>query len=63
DAGAIALEAGGLKFTNTVMLGAAAATRIIDLPRTSLLQAIEQLVPGKYLEANIKAFEMGAQLS
>ena len=62
DAGAIAMEAGGLKFTNTVMLGAAAAARIIDLPQDSLLQAIEQLVPGKYLEANIKAFELGTRL-
>lgn len=62
DASVIALDAGGLKFTNTVMLGAAAAARIIDLPHASLLQAIEQLIPGKYLEGNIKAFEMGAQL-
>lgn len=62
DAGTVAIEAGGLKFTNTVMLGAAAAARIIDLPHSSLLQAIEQLIPSKYLQANIKAFELGAQL-
>ena len=62
DAGAIAMEAGGPRFTNTVMLGAATAVRIIDLPHSSLLQAIAQLIPGKYLQANIKAFELGAQL-
>lgn len=63
DAGMAALEAGGLRFTNVVMLGAAGACGMIPVGRDTLLAAMQTSVPRKHLEANLKAFEAGERLA
>lgn len=41
------------------LLGYAVSKKIIPLKRESVLQAIENIIPEKYLELNLKAFELG----
>lgn len=52
-----ALEAGSSKTINTVLLGTLSHTLDIDLKHWR--QAIENMVPGKFLKENLKAFELG----
>jgi indolepyruvate ferredoxin oxidoreductase beta subunit len=57
DADRIATEAGSPLSQNVVMLGAAAGA--MPLKATSLLEAVQRLVPKKTIEINVKAFEAG----
>jgi Pyruvate/2-oxoacid:ferredoxin oxidoreductase gamma subunit len=42
------------------LLGYAVNKKLIPLKRESVLQAIKNIIPEKYLELNIKAFELSA---
>jgi len=57
DALDLALEAGSIKAVNVVLIGAMAATT--DIPKEDWLRAVEQTVPPKFLDMNIKAFNAG----
>jgi indolepyruvate ferredoxin oxidoreductase beta subunit len=59
DANAIALEAGNILSLNIVMLGA--LLKHTDLPFTAdqMKQAIKENTKEKYLDMNLKAFELG----
>lgn len=57
DATALAKKAGTAQAMNVVMLGA--LSRHIPLPEDLLLDALAQVVPSKYLEANRRAFALG----
>jgi indolepyruvate ferredoxin oxidoreductase beta subunit len=57
DATAIAKSAGTAQAMNVVMLGA--LSRYIPLPEDPILEALCEVVPAKYLEANKKAFFLG----
>ena len=57
DADKIALEAGSVLTANVVMLGA--ASHHIPLAETSLVSAVQRLVPKKTIEVNTRAFAMG----
>jgi indolepyruvate ferredoxin oxidoreductase beta subunit len=57
DADKIALEAGSVLTANVVMLGA--ASHHIPLAETSLVSAVQRLVPQKTIEVNTRAFGMG----
>jgi indolepyruvate ferredoxin oxidoreductase beta subunit len=57
DADKIALEAGSVLTANVVMLGA--ASHHIPLAETSLVSAVQRLVPQKTIEVNTRAFAMG----
>jgi indolepyruvate ferredoxin oxidoreductase beta subunit len=57
DAVAIAKQAGTAQAMNVVMLGALA--RYIPLPEELILEALCDVVPPKYLDANKKAFSLG----
>ncbi|MDM7939989.1 MAG: indolepyruvate oxidoreductase subunit beta [Methanothrix sp.] len=57
DATALAKTAGTSQAMNVVMLGA--LSRHIPLPEDLLLDALAQVVPSKYLEANRRAFALG----
>jgi len=46
---------------NAVMLGALAATERAPVKKESLMEALKELVPKKYLNINVKAFELGYQ--
>lgn len=55
----LAKEAGNTVMQNTVLLGALAATGKLPIREDSLLEALKELVPAKYLEMNVKAFKLG----
>lgn len=57
DALAIARQSGSIKTVNTVLIGLIA--RSIDIPKKVWMDAIEEIVPAKMLESNLKAFEAG----
>ncbi len=57
DADKIAIEAGSVLTANVVMLGA--ASHHIPLAETSLVSAVQHLVPQKTIEVNTRAFAMG----
>lgn len=52
-----ALEAGSVKATNVVMLGA--LCRLYDFDKEIMKQAVEACVPPKFASLNVKAFELG----
>ncbi|MGQ9538581.1 MAG: indolepyruvate oxidoreductase subunit beta [Candidatus Bathycorpusculaceae bacterium] len=55
----LAKEAGNPIMQNTVLLGVLAATGMLPVAADSLLEALKELVPAKYLEMNVKAFKLG----
>jgi len=59
DALKLAEEAGSPLAQNMVMAGALVATGAFPASRESVLKAMEELVPARYLEVNVRAFELG----
>lgn len=59
DATRIAIDAGKAVAANAVMIGAVAAMDGFPLSKEVLLDALKMQVPQKFLDLNIKAFEMG----
>lgn len=61
DVGALSLavEAGSAKAVNVVLIGVMAAH--MDIDRAVWEQAIRETVPAKFLEMNLKAFDLGYQ--
>lgn len=57
DALALARQAGNEKSVNVVLIGALAANS--DIPKDAFIDAINKTVPPKFLEVNLKAFELG----
>ena len=57
DALAKAKEAGNVKAVNVVLIGVLAAST--DIAYEKWIEAIKQTVPEKFLEANLKAFDLG----
>ncbi len=55
----IANEAGSSKAVNIVLLGR--LSHYFDLPEEAWLEAMEAIVPAKFLEMNKKAFRMGKE--
>lgn len=60
DALLLAKKAGSEKAVNTVLLGVTA--KFIDIPKKSWLDAIKNTVPKKFLDLNLRAFELGFNL-
>jgi indolepyruvate ferredoxin oxidoreductase, beta subunit len=61
DAGALARRAGSPLAVNMVLLGALTATDCLPLPVESLLEVIRTRTNPKFLEANLKAFQLGVE--
>ncbi len=61
EASKLAYKAGSPLVQNAVMLGALAATERAPVKKESLMEALKELVPKKYLNINVKAFELGYQ--
>ncbi|MGC9345332.1 MAG: indolepyruvate ferredoxin oxidoreductase subunit beta [Candidatus Bathyarchaeales archaeon] len=59
EAAKLAREAGSILTRNIVLMGVLAATGKIPVKTESLKEAIRELVPAKYLNMNMKAFELG----
>lgn len=63
DAYGAAGEAGSYKTLNIVLLGAAYGLSALPFEKNTLEEAIEELVPQKFAEMNLKAFAAGARLA
>lgn len=57
-----AQKLGNIRVMNTIMLGAAFGLGLIPLKSKSIEQGIRSVVPRKYLELNLKAFEVGKKI-
>ena len=57
DSLSLALEAGNPKAANIVLIGR--LSHYFDFPKEDCIEAIEQVVPAKFVELNKKAFELG----
>ena len=55
----LALEAGKAVAANAVMIGAVAAVEGFPLSKDLLLEKLRENVPPKFLELNLKAFDLG----
>lgn len=61
DAVSIANEAGNVKATNVVLIGVLAS--ISEISKNIWLKAISETVPEKFLDINLKAFNLGYDLN
>jgi len=59
DALGLAEEAGSPLAQNMVMAGALLATGVFPASREKLIEAMEELLPARYLEVNLRALELG----
>lgn len=59
EASRMAVEAGSILTRNTVMIGALASTEKVPVKIENLEEALRELIPVKYLEVNVMAFELG----
>ncbi|WNY29136.1 hypothetical protein MmiEs2_13530 [Methanimicrococcus stummii] len=59
DASAAAKDAGNRQAANVVMIGA--ASHFIPLQEQTFIDCIKALVPPKFLDVNLKAFELGKE--
>lgn len=59
DATNLAIQAGKAVAANAVMIGAVAAVKGFPIPKDVLLAALKRQVPDKFLDLNVRAFEMG----
>ena len=57
DALGMAEEAGSSKAVNVVLIGAMA--KKLDLPKEVWIDTIKETVPSKFIDVNLKAFELG----
>ncbi len=55
----LAKEAGAAITQNIVMLGALSATEVLPLTKDEMMKAVENQVPEKFVEINLKAFRNG----
>jgi indolepyruvate ferredoxin oxidoreductase beta subunit len=60
DAGALAHQAGSPLAVNMVLLGALAATDSLPIAAADILMVIRTRTKEKFLDSNLKAFELGA---
>lgn len=60
DALSLAKEAGNTKSVNVVLIGVMAKST--DIPYEKWVETVKATVPAKFLEANLKAFELGYNL-
>lgn len=61
DAAALSKEAGSIKAVNVVLIGVMAAST--DIPYEEWIETIRSTVPPKFVELNIRAFDLGYNLN
>jgi len=59
DALTAARDAGNIRTVNMVMTGA--LSRLMEINEDAWLQAMKEVIPSKYLEVNLRAFEAGKE--
>jgi Pyruvate/2-oxoacid:ferredoxin oxidoreductase gamma subunit len=55
----MARQAGGIMTMNTVLVGAAFDLGLIPMKKSSIIAAIKDILPARYHEMNITAFQKG----
>lgn len=60
DAAKLAAQAGSIKAVNVVLIGVMATST--DIPYEDWIETIKATVPPKFMELNVKAFELGYNL-
>jgi indolepyruvate ferredoxin oxidoreductase beta subunit len=60
DALSLAREAGNIKAVNVVLIGVMAKNT--EIPYEEWVETIKATVPAKFLEVNLKAFDLGYRL-
>jgi len=55
----IAAKVGSTRSENIVLLGFATGLSALPLSQESIIEAMKSRIPGRYLEVNIKAFQLG----
>ncbi len=60
DAASLAAEAGSIKAVNVVLIGVMATST--DIPYEDWIETIKNTVPAKFVDMNVKAFELGYNL-
>ena len=63
DAEEVCKPFGSSKFFNIIMLGVAAGSGCLGLKKETLLKQIEQYVPSRFLDVNIRAFNAGIEIA
>ena len=63
DAEEVCRPFGSTKFFNIIMLGVAAGSGHLGLEKDTLLKQIEQRVPSRFLDVNIRAFNAGIEIA
>ena len=63
DAEEVCKPFGSTKFFNIIMLGVAAGSGCLGLSRETLQKQIEQYVPARFLDVNIRAFTAGMEIA
>lgn len=63
DAESMAREAGNILALNMVMLGASSATPGFPIEKEFLVAAMKENLPAKAIDANLRAFDMGFELT
>ena len=63
DAEEVCKPFGSSKFFNIIMLGVAAGSGRLGLKKETLLKQIEQYVPSRFLDVNIRAFNAGIEIA
>lgn len=61
DAASLATKAGSIKAVNVVLIGVMATST--DIPYEDWIETIQNTVPPKFVELNVKAFELGYNLN
>jgi len=59
DAARLAKEAGNILTGNVVLIGVLAGTKKMPVKNESIMAALQELVPRKHLEVNVRAFKLG----
>ena len=54
---------GSTRFFNIIMLGVAAGSGHLGLEKETLLKQIEQRVPSRFLDVNLRAFNAGTEIA
>lgn len=61
DAREFAIQAGGSRSMNIVMLGATIGSGLVPIHKETAIRVVRESFPEKYADTNIKAFELGFQ--
>ncbi|MFW9931091.1 MAG: indolepyruvate ferredoxin oxidoreductase subunit beta [Candidatus Thorarchaeota archaeon] len=59
DARKFAMQAGSSRSMNIVMLGAIIGSGLVPIKKDTAIEVVRNAFPGKFADANIKAFELG----